>query len=53
MMHFYGSKGKAGAGVRQGDHLSPLMFVLAADLLQSILNKTMSLGEIRFALSKS
>ena len=31
-------------GVRQGDPYSHLIFVLAADLLQSILNKAMRLG---------
>ena len=33
-------------GVRQGDHLSPLIFVLAADLLQAAINDAFSRGEI-------
>jgi len=34
-------------GVRQGDPLSPLLFVLAADLLQSIINKATSRNVIK------
>jgi hypothetical protein len=34
-------------GVRQGDPLSPLLFVLAADFLQSLLNKAMEQGLLR------
>jgi hypothetical protein len=33
-------------GVRQGDPLSPLLFVLAVVLLQSVLNNTLSMGRI-------
>jgi retron-type reverse transcriptase len=37
-------------GVRQGDSLSPLLFVLLADLLQSIVNKAMEMGILKLPI---
>jgi hypothetical protein len=37
-------------GVRQGDPLSPLLFVLAVDLLQSILDKTKDVGILKLPI---
>jgi hypothetical protein len=37
-------------GVRQGYPLSPLLFVLAADLLQSIINKAKENGILRLPI---
>jgi retron-type reverse transcriptase len=41
-----GSQFHCKRGVRQGDPLSPLLFVLATDFLQSIINHAMSLGHL-------
>jgi len=38
-------------GVRQGDPISPLLFVLAVDLLQTIINKAWQAGVLNHPLS--
>ena len=40
-------------GVRQGDPLSPLLFALAADLLQSIVNGAWQAGVLKHPVSES
>jgi hypothetical protein len=40
-------------GVRQGDPLSPLLFVLVADLLQSIINKAKDCGILKLPIPTS
>ena len=37
-------------GVRQGDPLSPLLFVLTADLLQSVINKAKDQGILKLLI---
>ena len=39
-----GKQFKCKCGVRQGDPLSPLLFVIAADLLQSVINQMLTQG---------
>ena len=45
-----GKQFKCKRGVRQGDPLSPLLFVLTADLLQCIINKAFNLGLLKAPL---
>jgi hypothetical protein len=37
-------------GIRQDDPLSPLLFVLATDLLQSLINKAKEMGLLRLPI---
>lgn len=45
-----GKEFKCKWGVRQGDPISPLLFVLAADLLQSMVNKAWQEGHIQLPI---
>jgi hypothetical protein len=41
----------AKGGVRQGDHLSALLFVLAAELLQYVINEALQLGNLTMPIT--
>ncbi len=43
-MEFILSPSVAIEGSRQGDHLSPLLFLLGVELLQKVVNKAFNLG---------
>lgn len=47
-----GTEFKCKCGVRQGDPLSPLLFVLAADILQSLINKAWREGHLQLPIDQ-
>ena len=47
-----GKEFKCKRGVRQGDPVSPLLFVIAADLLQSLINKAWEEGHIQLPIEQ-
>ena len=47
-----GKEFKCKRGVRQGDPISPLLFVLVTDLLQSLINKAWSEGPINLPINQ-
>jgi hypothetical protein len=49
-MAFQANLSNVREGVRHGDLLSPLLFVLAVDLLQSVINNAASIGVLKHPL---